>query len=57
VFGTQTVTEGKEAAGNFNPVDCFETYDSMEDFAAPLQSKLADREIPPLVIPNVRLFS
>jgi type IV secretion system protein VirD4 len=47
-----------EAQGVFNPIDYLETYDSIEDFAAPLQSKIEDTEPPPIVIPfNVRSFS
>jgi type IV secretion system protein VirD4 len=58
VPGTQTVTAGEEAPGEFNPIDYLESYDSIEEFAAPLQSELEDVETPPLVIPfNVRSFS
>jgi hypothetical protein len=48
----------EETAGEFNPIDYLESYDSIEDFAAPLQSELEDGEAPPLVIPfDVRSFS
>jgi type IV secretion system protein VirD4 len=58
VLSTQTVTAAEEAPGEFNPVDYLESYDSIEDFAAPLQSEIEDDETPPLVIPfNVRSFS
>jgi type IV secretion system protein VirD4 len=48
---------GEETPGEFNPIEYLESYDSIEDFAAPLQTDLADEEAPPLVIPfNVRTF-
>jgi type IV secretion system protein VirD4 len=46
-----------ETSGGFNPIEYLESYDSIADFAAPLQGDLADEAAPPLVIPfNVRTF-
>jgi type IV secretion system protein VirD4 len=54
----QTDITKEETAGEFNPIEFLESYDSIEDFAAPLQSEIEDAEVPPLVIPfNVRSFS
>jgi type IV secretion system protein VirD4 len=56
--GTPAPAISEETAGEFNPLDYLETYDSLEEFAAPLQSEHADGETPPLVIPfDVRSFS
>lgn len=47
-----------ETKGEFNPIDFLESYESIEEFAAPFQSEIIDSEPPPIVIPlNVNPFS
>jgi type IV secretion system protein VirD4 len=58
VADTTVSMAAEESPDEFNPLDYLESYDSIEDFAAPMQSELEDNEVPPLVIPfDVRSFS
>jgi len=48
----------EEPQTEFNPIDFLESYNSIADFAAPIQSDIKDSEPPPIVIPfNIYSFS